>query len=84
METAENSQEKSWASGATSTVHAAGRNGLSSDPKPRTDRKTNRMFGINGGDANHDHVNENCVGTPAKRTVAQVPPVTVRFTVSAN
>ena len=72
-ETAENSQEKPWVSGATMTVHAAGRNSLCSDSQTWTVRKTNRIFGINGREPDHNYVNEKWGRTLANRTVARKP-----------
>ena len=67
METAENSQEYPWASGATMAVHPASRIGLSSDSQTWAIRKTRRMFAMNGGDADHDHFKEEYVAGPSQR-----------------
>ena len=70
METAENSQEKRWATGATVTVHAGRQDCLSSDEENAEERKGPGMFGICGLLPDHDGVKENRPGRLAKTVMA--------------
>ena len=70
METAENSQENPWATGATVTVHAGRQDYLCSDGENAEERKPPRMFGICGPLPDHDGVKGNRAWKLAEKVVA--------------
>ena len=80
VETAENSQNKPWATGATMTVHCGHQRSLCADAQSGDERKTPRMFGICGRLPAHDGVKENRRRRLAKRAMAPRHGFEPRFT----